>query len=339
MTNRLLLLLTLGLLAAPVAGCPGEADDDDSSVGDDDDATGDDDDATGDDDDATGDDDDSAGVTVTGLTINVDASSVDTRGTINVTFEATWSDSNTSNPTEADGLTATFTTTAGSDEDSWAEPALTSKYIATIEIGASYEGVDATTVTVDFTGASVNTGDLIVHEVLVDGTSGDANGDGTTDGNQDAFIEFLNTTDVELDLEGCQVLERDFDPNLARHTFGAGDSVLPNQAIVVFGGGSADITPAGATVVIADNASDPGTQLYLHLDPNGDIVKFRNAAGDLVTELPYGTEGTNGEPDANLDESITRSPQVTGTTWDAHTTVAGTPDLFSPGTQADGTAF
>ena len=59
MTTRFLtLLIALGLIALPLAGCPAD-DDDDSSVGDDDDATGDDDDATsGDDDDVVGDDDD-----------------------------------------------------------------------------------------------------------------------------------------------------------------------------------------------------------------------------------------------------------------------------------------
>jgi hypothetical protein len=192
---------------------------------------------------------------------------------------------------------------------------------------------------VDFVGAPVLVGDLIVHELLADGTAGDANGDGATDGDQDAFVEFLNTTAVELDLEASIVTERDFDPNLPRHTFDAGDSVKPGQALVIFGGGSADITPTGATVVIADNAADPGQQLYLHLDPTGDIIRLRNPAGDLVAELAYGSEGTNDLPNANIDEAITLSPQVTGTTFDAHTAVAGSAVDFSPGTMADGTAF
>ena len=62
MPARSYLLLLLLSLALPLAGCPGEVDDDDdATVPDDDDATGDDDDATGDDDDSAGDDDDATG--------------------------------------------------------------------------------------------------------------------------------------------------------------------------------------------------------------------------------------------------------------------------------------
>ncbi len=346
MRDHFLLLLILGLGLGGLTGCPSTDDDDsagddDDSVADDDDSVADDDDSVADDDDSVANDDDSAGVTLSSLTIQVTANSADTRGSIDVTFEAAWSDGATTNPTEAtDGVVVTFTTTAGTDADVWAEPTLSSPRVASIDIGASLDGVAATDVTVEFVGAAPNAGDLIVHELLVDGTAGDANGDGTTDANQDAFVEFLSTADVELGLDGCQVFERDFDPNLPRHTFGADDTVAPGQALVVFGGGSADITPTGATVVVADNASDPGTPLFLHLDPSGDIIRLRNANGDVIDELAYGSEGTNGMPDANLDESITLSPQVTGTTFDAHSTVdtVGNTD-YSPGTQADGTAF
>ena len=344
--NRLLLLLTLGLLAATVAGCPSTVVDDDDATGDDDDATGDDDDATGDDDDATGDDDDSAGDdddsaanTVTSLTVTADASMTDTRGAIALSFSALWSDGTTTTPLEADGLSVSFTTTEGTDDESYSEPTLTSAYIATIEIVATYEGVDSDVTSVEFVGAPVLVGDLIVHELLADGTAGDANGDGTTDGDQDAFVEFLNTTAVELDLEASVVTERDFGTNLPRHTFDAGDSVKPGQALVIFGGGSADVTAAGATLVVADNASDPGQQLYLHLDPAGDIIQLRNPTDEVVAELAYGTEGVNQLPNANIDEAITLSPQVTGTTFDAHTVVAGSMLEFSPGTMADGTTF
>ena len=58
---RIVILLALALLLAPLTGCPEPIGDDDDATGDDDDATGDDDDATGDDDDATGDDDDATG--------------------------------------------------------------------------------------------------------------------------------------------------------------------------------------------------------------------------------------------------------------------------------------
>ena len=352
MTTRIwTLLAALGLLTLPLAGCPAD-DDDDSSVGDDDDATGDDDDATGDDDDATGDDDDatgddddsagddddSAGPVVTALTLSASTKTTDTRGTIQITITADWDDTSTTNPTEADGVVFTLANTGGTDSGVWAEPDVTSINAGTYDLSATYEGVTSNTLNLAFTAATPGTGDFIIHELLVDGTAGDANGDGTTNVDQDAFVEFLNVSGVELDLEGLTVTERDFGTNLPRHTFDAGDSVLAGQAVVVFGGGSADITPAGAFVTVADNENDPGTQLFLNLDPTGDIIALNDAAGELVS-LAYGSEGTNGLPDANIDEAITLSPQISGTAWDAHSTVAGTADLFSPGTQADGSVF
>ena len=326
MNDRLLTLaLALGLLALPT-GCP-STDDDDSA---------DDDDTTSDDDDTTGDDDDSA-ATVTELTLSADVTETDTRGSITLTVTADWSDGAEETVDETDGVV--FGTNAkGSGPVVINAGVMTSAWINIIEVTATYEGVTSPAVTVTFLGAAPQVGDLILHELLVDGTAGDANGDCTTDGDQDAFVEFLNTADVELDLEGLQLLERDFDPNLPRHTFAADTSVGPGQALVVFGGGSADISPAGASVFVADNASDPGTQLYLHLDPTGDIVKLRDGAGTLLVEFAYGSES---DPviDANLDEAITLDPQVTGTTWAAHSSLTGAVGDYSPGTLADGTAF
>ena len=222
----------------------------------------------------------------------------------------------------------------------YAEPDIGSINASTVDVTASFMGVDSNTLTLTFTPSAILVGDLIVHELLVDGTAGDANGDTTTDQDQDAFVEFLNVSGVELDLFDCTITERDFSVNLPRHTFDAGDSVLAGQTVVVFGGGSADITPAGAFVTVADNAGDSGNLLALNLDPVGDIIEIRDPADAVIAGLSYGTEGAGGLPDANIDESITLSPQITGTAWAAHTVVsASATALFSPGTQADGSAF
>ena len=355
-TLNLWLLALSGLL---LFGCPTPADDDDSSADDDDttvddddttvdddDTTADDDDTTADDDDTTaddddsGDDDDSAVATVSTLTISVASATADTRTSIALTITADWSDSATTNPTAADGATVALVTTAGTDSAVYAEPDIGSINASTVDVTASFMGVDSNTLTLTFTPSAILVGDLIVHELLVDGTAGDANGDTTTDQDQDAFVEFLNVSGVELDLFDCTITERDFSVNLPRHTFDAGDSVLAGQTVVVFGGGSADITPAGAFVTVADNAGDSGNLLALNLDPVGDIIEIRDPADAVIAGLSYGTEGAGGLPDANIDESITLSPQITGTAWAAHTVVAASATaLFSPGTQADGSAF
>jgi hypothetical protein len=338
------LLAALALLTFPLAGCPSDDDDDssddDDTTADDDDTTGDDDDTTGDDDDDDDDDDDSSAATVSTVTISVASKTADTRTSLALTITADWSDSATTNPTEADGVVVTLTNTAGTDSAAYAEPDIASVNAGTFDVQASYMGVDSNTLSISFTPSAILVGDLVVHELLVDGTAGDANGDTTIDADQDAFVEFLNTSGVELDLFDCTITERDFGVNLPRHTFDAGDSVLAGQAVVVFGGGSADVSPAGAFVTVADNAGDSGNLLALNLDPAGDIIEIRDPADAVIAGLSYGSEGTAGLPDANIDESITLSPQITGTAWGVHNVVAGSATaLFSPGTQADGTAF
>ena len=143
---------------------------------------------------------------------------------------------------------------------------------------------------------------------------------------------------MEVDLEGAGVFESEL-ISVARHTFDAGDTLLPGHAVVVFGGGSPAVGPTNSIWVAADNLGDPGSPGYLHLDPLGDVIELRNAAGDTVVELGYGNK-VGGAPNANIDQSITLDPQLTGTTYSPHSDVASDPAaLYSPGTLADGATF
>jgi len=173
---------------------------------------------------------------------------------------------------------------------------------------------------------SFATPSLIINEILADpsATAGDANGDGTISVTQDEFIEFINVTGAPLDISGWTIS----DAVQVRHTFPASTMVTNQCGIVVFGGG----TPTGAfgnTVVQVANASGS----TLGLSNTGDTITLRNGTTVIAT-YTYGSEGNN-------DQSLTRNPDITGSTpLVQHTTATGAGGrLFSAGLKVDGTQF
>lgn len=164
---------------------------------------------------------------------------------------------------------------------------------------------------------------LVINEILADpasGTDGDANQDGTRDGSEDEFVEIYNTGSQSIDLTDF-VIEDGFSD---RHTFPAGTTLPAGTAIVVFGGGSPAASIPG-TVQTASSGS-------LGLNNSGDTVTLLSATGGTVTSVSYGGEGGN-------NESLTRSPDFTGS-FVQHSTAAGSGGaLFSPGRTVDGSAL
>ncbi len=312
--------------------------DDDDATADDDDATADDDDATADDDDSADDDDDSAAITLDSVVLSADPTTPDTREASTLEVIANYSDGNAVFITLASDLTFDVTD-FGDATPLRTDFELESVTAGSVEVFVTFDGMDSNTVTVNFVPSPVQADDFVVNELLADGTAGDANGDGSTSADEDTFVEFVNVSGVEVGLGGAQVFDNDLDNSLARHTFGSLASVLPGNAVVVFGGGSPVAAPANAEFFAADNANDPGNPFYLALDPTGDAIRLRDAAGGLITELVYGSLA-GGTPDANIDESINLDPDVSGTTYDAHTTVSGSgTSFFSPGVMSDGSSF
>ncbi len=190
-------------------------------------------------------------------------------------------------------------------------------------------GTGTGNVSVTFEAAAVVAGAGVLYEFLVDGTAGDANGDGTTHADEDEFVEFVNISGVELDFEGAQLFESDIVAQ-ARFTFEAG-TVQPGEAVVIFGGGSPAAAPAGSQFF-----AGPDNPFYLSLDSPGDIINLLDAGGSSILSVGYGDE-VGGAPNANIDEAITLDPQITGSFYEPHSDV-GT-GLFSPGTLADGSSF
>ncbi len=171
---------------------------------------------------------------------------------------------------------------------------------------------------------------LVINEYLADPPdtlAGDANGDGNRSSSADEFVEILNRSGEPIDISGYKLSDAD----AVRHLFAAGTLVPPFEAVVVFGGG----TPTGAFGNAADNhmvfkASTGG----LSLNNGGDTITLRDASGQVVQEIQFGTK------EGGAGQSINRDPDGDGASFMLHTSVAADVSrLFSPGARADGQSF
>ena len=166
---------------------------------------------------------------------------------------------------------------------------------------------------------------FIVNEVLYDppsGIVGDANGDGTRDANEDEFIEFYNSG-LEIDLSGYTVS----DSSQLRHTFPSGSIIPSNGVLVLFGGGN----PSGTFGNSIIQTASEGT---LNMNNAGDLMTMSDPSGN--TFLTFNIEPLSDNP----YESYTRSPDITGETFEQHSSIAtANGALFSPGHKLDGTYF
>src|ERR1051325_2261728 len=205
----------------------------------------------------------------------------------------------------------------------------------TVELFVRADGRDSNPVNITLTGEARR--DLVINEVLADppeGPTGDANHDGTRDGSQDEFIEIVNATASDIDISNFELLARGTggSQDTLRHRFAQGRILPAGGAIVVFGGGTFDPTNAafgGAQVVKASTGG-------LALVNGGGVVTLRDTTGAVVSLFSYGGS-TNLNADAN--QSLTRSPDITGG-FVLHTAAAGSDGrIYSPGTRVDGSPF
>lgn len=168
---------------------------------------------------------------------------------------------------------------------------------------------------------TLETPDIIFNEILADpdGTSGDANGDGIVDTDDDEFIELVNYGATDIDISNWVFSDNSTD----RYTFPSSTTLKPLQAAVIFGGG----TPTGDFGnSIVDSTSSLG------LNNTGETITLKNGSGIEIISLTYGSE-------ANNDESITRSPDLTGSFAQHETADTDDASSFSPGTRIDGSYF
>lgn len=170
-------------------------------------------------------------------------------------------------------------------------------------------------------------GQLVINEVLYDPSNnaldGDANGDGVYSQEDDAFIEFVNTSSTNMDVSGYQLWDDTTNGRL-RYVIPAGTWVPPNGALVIFGGGTLVGNFGGAVVLKTDSADG--------WNPNnsGEVIVFKDNTGKTI--LTFDSDALSNNP----NESYTRYPDITGAFLQHGDT---TSVLFSPGTMTDGTPF
>ncbi len=197
------------------------------------------------------------------------------------------------------------------------------------------DGMRSNPVTLTIDGSALR--DIVINEILADppdGLAGDANHDGTRDTADDEFIELVNSTTRDLDLSGYQIQSRTLTSttDTLRHRFAPGTILPAGTAIVIFGGGS----PDGANLVFGGSQVLKASSGGLSLTNSGAVVTLRNATGEIITSVGYGsTLGLR----ADLNQSLTRAPDITGT-FSLHSTANGSENrTFSPGTKLDGSLF
>ena len=170
---------------------------------------------------------------------------------------------------------------------------------------------------------------FIINEVLFDppgGDAGDANGDGTRSASEDEFIEFLNDSDVEVDLSGFTLYDTDqLGTGEPRHTFPDGTIVPPGGVYVLFGGGS----PAGDFGSAQVGVTTTGN---MNLNNADDAITIFDASGNVF--LTFDTQVEGAGINFGDDQSVTRLPDINGA-FALHTD-ANPALLFSPGKKADG---
>lgn len=168
-----------------------------------------------------------------------------------------------------------------------------------------------------------STGFVIINEFLADpapGLSGDANGDGVRDAEDDEFVEIFNNTGADVDISGWRL----FDAVGIRHIFPANTIIPDGCAIVIFGGGAPTGNFGSALIQIASTGT-------LALNNTGDTIRLNNGVIDQASHN-YGNEANNGQ-------SQTRDPDITGG-FVRHGLATGSGGaLFSPGTQINGSQF
>ena len=207
------------------------------------------------------------------------------------------------------------------------------------EVAAYIGDIESNTLEISVRIDAVDVGDLIINELFADDGDADANADGSTNDEEDEFIEFVNIGFATVDLSNIHLRDSNYSEIGPRHTFAEGTHLRPGETIVVFGGGTVDsLSVEGAQFVIATN-DDTGLSHGLSLNNSGEYMSLVNDEGAVLTNLAYGDEDDTGTNDAVEDASLNRSPDITGPNYTDHRMVEGSTTAYSPGTLASGEPF
>ncbi len=161
-------------------------------------------------------------------------------------------------------------------------------------------------------------GELVINEILPTPT-GDINGDGIFNSSQDEFVEIINNSYKTLNLNGLKLWD---DISYSdRHIFSG--TLEPFAVVVVFGGGTINLTATNVTFVEA-------TSGRMSLNKNDSVTIKSGYLTIATTTFATSTDGIS----LNLNEDLT------GTSYLNHTTVAGDETKkYSPGKKANGNTY
>lgn len=137
----------------------------------------------------------------------------------------------------------------------------------------------------------------------------------------DEFIELLNRSDYEIDLNGWTIS----DAITVRHRFEGSVLVAPHQAIVVYGGPLEGAVPRLDVPGFPANGGVAGLALN---NSGGDMIIVRNASGNLIRRVAYTSLPSDG--------SLVRYPDL-DSDFSGHSTVGLLP--VSPGVTVSGQSF
>jgi uncharacterized protein (TIGR03437 family) len=204
-----------------------------------------------------------------------------------------------------------------------------------VTLAVNADGADSNPVGVTIAGSVLR--DIMINEILADppdGLAGDANHDGLRESGGDEFIELVNSTERDLDLSGYQLQTRSISStsDTLRHSFAPGTILAAGTALVVFGGGTPDSTNPifGSALVLKASTGS------LSLINSGGVIILRDSSGSTISFLTYGT-AVGLQADAN--QSLTRSPDISGN-FLLHKVASGSEArAFSPGTRLDAMPF
>jgi uncharacterized protein (TIGR03437 family) len=222
----------------------------------------------------------------------------------------------------------------GLDEIHLAVPAelLGAGYVTLVVVA---DGLESNPVTVTIGGNSLR--DITINEFLADppdGLAGDANHDGVRDSAADEFVEVVNSTARDLDVSGYQLQTRGVTAvtDVVRHRFAMGTILPAGTGLIVFGGGNPENSNpifGGSQIVRASTGS-------LSLINSGGVITLRDASGLPVS---FATYGTDAGLQADTNQSLTRSPDITGNFVPHKVALGSGSNAFSPGTRVDGSFF
>ena len=162
---------------------------------------------------------------------------------------------------------------------------------------------------------------LVLNEFLADpGAVNDSNCDTVFDSGDDEFVELVNLGPDALDLSGATIS----DATTVRFTVPPGTVLAADDALVVYGGGTASCPNVDGTALVGSTLS---------LNNGGDTITVVDAGGTVLLTHTYGGE-------ANNDASQVLAPELVAGTYVSHGGAAGAAGATqSAGTLANGLPF